>query len=61
MVGLVPGLKKSYYKKKFHKLHKEINGELRKAPHEKIDSRLDDLLDDYKLLLEHFSEEIKGS
>ena len=27
--------------------------------YEKIDSRIDDLFDDYKLLLKHFSEEIK--
>ena len=59
MVGLVPTLKKSYYRKKFHKLHKEILLELRKADHEKIDSRIDDLFDEYRLLLKHFSKEIK--
>jgi hypothetical protein len=59
VVGLVPTLKRSYYRKKFHKLHKEILVELRKADHEKIDSRIDDLFDDYQLLLEHFSKEVK--
>ena len=58
-MGLVPTLKKSYYRKKFQKLHKEILVELRKADHEKIDSRIDDLFDDYRLLLKHFSQEIK--
>ena len=59
MVGLVPTLKKSHYKRKFHSLHKKILEELRKPDDEKIDSVLDDYFDQYKLLLEYFSEEIK--
>ena len=59
MVGLVPTMKKSYYKKTFHSLHKKILKELRKPDDEKIDSILDDYFDQYKLLLEYFSEEIK--
>tara|TARA_B100000809_G_scaffold237117_1_gene256647 strand:- start:1 stop:225 length:225 start_codon:yes stop_codon:yes gene_type:complete len=60
MVGLVPTIKKSYYRKKFHSLHKKILFELKKEDHEKLDSVIDDLFDDYRLLLKHFSEEAKS-
>jgi len=59
VVGLVPTIRKSYYKKAFHKIHKKILVEMKRPDHEKIDSKLDDLFDDYRLLLKHFSEEIK--
>lgn len=58
-VGLVPTIKKAYYKRKFHTLHKKILEELRKPDNEKLDSVLDDYLDQYKLLLQYFSEEVK--
>lgn len=59
VVGLVPTIKKTYYRKKFHYLHNKILSELRKKDDEKVDSVIDDLLDEYRLLLQHFSEETK--
>jgi len=57
IVGLVPTVKKTYYRKKFHDLHEKILFELKKEDHEKLDSVVDDLFDQYRLLLKHFGEE----
>ena len=51
-------MRRAYYRKAFHSIHKKILEELRKPDDEKLDSVLDDLFDTYKLLLEHFGEEV---
>ena len=49
---------KSKYRRKLHKLKKELEFELEKPDHLKIDSNIDDLNFELSLLLNVFSQEI---
>tara|TARA_R100000664_G_scaffold20397_1_gene29588 strand:+ start:705 stop:965 length:261 start_codon:yes stop_codon:yes gene_type:complete len=49
---------KNKYKRKLHKLKKELQFELEKPDHLKVDSIIDDLNFELSLLLNVFSEEI---
>jgi len=58
-IGLIPSLRRNFYRKKFYKLEKKILREMEKEDHERIDSLLDDYRDEYLLLLKHFGQEIE--
>tara|TARA_R100000458_G_scaffold3798_1_gene3080 strand:+ start:234 stop:494 length:261 start_codon:yes stop_codon:yes gene_type:complete len=52
---------KNYYKRKLHKLKKELQFELEKPDHLKTDSIIDDVSFELCLLLDIFSKEINPS
>ena len=58
-IGLIPSLRRNFYRKKFYKLEKKILREMEKEDHERIDSLIDDYRDEYLLLLKHFGQEIE--
>ena len=58
-IGLIPSLRRNFYRKKFYKLEKKILREMEKEDHERIDSLLDNYRDEYLLLLKHFGQEIE--
>ena len=58
-IGLIPSLRRNFYRKKFYKLEKKILKEMEKEGHERVDSLVDDYRDEYLLLLKHFSQEIE--
>ena len=58
-IGLIPSLRRNFYRKKFYKLEKKILREMEKEDHERIASLIDDYRDEYLLLLKHFGQEVE--
>ena len=48
------------YKRRFHEIQKKLEAENKRAVHLRVDSVIDDLNDQLVMLLDNFSQEIRG-